>query len=315
MKGSRLIVSGAFVLAASLSPSAGAQAQEVALRQGARALLAFPVSSLKEDTHFSGWSPTGKKTSLDAIVERGAGGVSVNGDSAWKLAGFPSLIEIEVKKIKYDAGEGRTRVDVKTSLASEVRLFFKGQKEDAAGLFAAVTVAPAEKDAYLAAAYATLAKHFFAGGPLADLPEEKQITLARYAHVGARGAKIRTATYKEKVYLVVSLPSSGTVYNDLRMNSAQRIARVLNDSLLVAMKAFASVVADVESVYGLKLEMAVLHRPFTRDVGDEIDNVEIYAPSAEIRRFAEADITSQDLIDKSVVIVNSNRVEVRLSES
>jgi hypothetical protein len=43
--------------------------------------------------------------------------------------------------------------------------------------------------------------------------------------------------------------------------------------------------------------------------------VEIYTPSADIKRFADADITSQALIDLSVVIVNSNRVEVRFSGS
>jgi hypothetical protein len=314
MKRAALIVSMAFV---SLTMSrVSAQAEGPTLRQGTRVLLTLPLGFLKEDTHFSGWNASMKTTSLDALIEAAAPGtVSVQGDSEWKLSGFPSLLEMEVKNIRYEGGKHRTRVDVKTPLKSEVRLFFAGQQGDAPGLFAAVTIDPSEKESYLKATYAALAKHFLASGPLASLSEEKQTTLVQYAHITAHGARIGTTNYKDKLYLVVSLPAMDTVFNDLRMNRAQRVARVLNDSLLVAMKAFASVVADVESVHGLKLELAIPHRPFTQATGTELDSIEIYAPSAEIKRFAEADITSQELIDKSVVIVNSNRTEVRLSES
>ena len=313
MKRAPLMVGLVFVSVA--FSGARLQAEEPALRPGTHALLTFPSASFKEDTHFSGWSPSASKTSLDVVVEAsGPSDVSVSGDPEWRLSAFPCLLEIEVKKVGYDAGKHRTRVDVKTALTSEVRLFFVGQEGDAPRLFKAVTIAPSEKEAYLRATYATFAKHFFADGPLASIPEEKQVTLARYAHITAHGAKMGTAKYKDQLYLVVSLPPLTTVFNDLRMNRQQRVARVLSDSLLAAMKEFASVVADVESVYGLKLELAIPHRPFTQASGTQLDACEIYAPSAEIKHFAEADITSQALIDKSVVIVNSNRTEVRLSE-
>lgn len=314
MKRAPLVVALVFVSVA--LAAASLQAEEPTLRPGAHALLTFPSASFKEDTHFSGWSPSASKTPLDVVVEAsGPSAASVSGDPEWRLSGFPCLLEIEVKKVSYDGGKHRTRVDVKTELKSEVRLFFAGQEGDAPRLFKAVTIAPSERDSYLRATYAMFAKHFFADGPLASLSEEKQITLVRYAHLTAHGAKIGTTKYKDQVYLVVSLPALTTVFNDLRMNRQQRVARVLSDSLLVTLKEFASVVADVESVYGLKLELAIPHRPFTQSTGTQLDACEIYAPSAEIKHFAEADITSQALIDKSVVIVNSNRIEVRLSES
>jgi hypothetical protein len=299
-----------------LSATARIDAQGVELKQGTRALLTIPPGSFREDTHFSGWSSSMKKTSLDVLVEAaGPGGVAVNGDSAWRVSGFPAFLEIEVKRISYDGGKRRTRVDVKTPLDIEVRLFFGGQQGDAQALFAAVTVAPSAKAAYLRSAYETFAKHFFASGPLSALPDEKQIALVRYAHATAQGAKVGTTIYKDNLYLVVSYGSWSTVYNDLRMDQVQRVSRVLSDRLLSAMKAFGSVVADVPGVYGLKLEVGIPHRPFTRETGTQTDNVEIYTPSADIKRFADADITSQALIDLSVVIVNSNRVEVRFSGS
>jgi hypothetical protein len=50
-------------------------------------------------------------------------------------------------------------------------------------------------------------------------------------------------------------------------------------------------------------------------VSPEIDSLEIYAPLSLIRKFSESEITSQQLIDGSVVLVNSNRIQLSLSQS
>jgi hypothetical protein len=77
--------------------AASAQTEGPVLKTGARVLLTIPLTSFREDTHFSGWSPSMKTTSLDALVETaGAGAVAVNGDADWRHAGFPSLLEMEV---------------------------------------------------------------------------------------------------------------------------------------------------------------------------------------------------------------------------
>jgi hypothetical protein len=95
----------------------------------------------------------------------------------------------------------------------------------------------------------------------------------------------------------------------------QRVAKAPDSGLLVALKAFAGELSELELIQGVKLTLAIAHRSFAEHGPAQFDEVEVYAPAAEIRRFADADITSQGLLDKSVIIVNSNRTEVKLSDS
>jgi hypothetical protein len=217
--------------------------------------------------------------------------------------------EMSVNKVKDAEVELKSTVP-KSNL--KLKLLFVG---DAQKLFPQVVARKDDADAYRKEAYAALGSKFFTG-PLAALPEDKKTALLTFAHVAAQGTKMGSTTYKDHLYLVVDLGEDDTVYNELRLNQAQRLNRVMNDKLLMILKAFALPVRDVADIYGLKLEFAIPHKSFGETYATpETDKLEVYAPADLIRKFAEADITSQQLLDGSVVIVNSNRVQVALSGS
>ncbi len=121
------------------------------------------------------------------------------------------------------------------------------------------------------------------------------------------------------MYLVVDLARDEVVYNDAKLSAGQRLATALNDRLLTLLKSFARHVERVPEVEGLKLELTIYHRNFVTDVRTpgptEEDRLELYAPADLIRKFAAQDITSQELVDGCIVIVNGNRVKVDLSQS
>ena len=114
---------------------------------------------------------------------------------------------------------------------------------------------------------------------------------------------------------VLDLGSGSTVYNTIQMDESARVARTVNDRVLKVLKASLAPLADLgeSAVSGVRVDTKILSRNFVdRGAEPSIDAVQIYAPRELVRKFADADITSQQLIDGCVVLVNDNRVQVLL---
>jgi hypothetical protein len=268
-------------------------------------LLRIPAPLFHRDK--GGWSGPRYITT----VEVSTNGVSVDGLDNWVTAGFPILVSRTVSKIRRDEESNTTTVDLKSQGLPTFRLTIVG---DANAGFAAIAAPKGDAERVRAAAYAALAKVYFVG-PLADLSDATQHLLLTFAELTAKGTRIGSVTFKDKLYLLIDLGEDGSVYNDLKLNQAQRTALVLNERLLVILKAFAAPVREASNIQGLKLEYNVLHRSFANQYAEpEHDKLEVYSGADDIRRFAEADITSQQLVDNSIIIVNSNRIQVPLAQ-
>jgi hypothetical protein len=67
------------------------------------------------------------------------------------------------------------------------------------------------------------------------------------------------------------------------------------------------------STEGVKLSEGILYRNVVSETQAKSDTLELYAPLNVIKQFADADITNQQFVDQCVAILNSNRVQVLLS--
>jgi len=254
-----------------------------------------------------GWS--GPRVAVAVIVT--ATGVEVDKRSDWETAGFPVLAPRTIWKIRHDKEAGTTTIDFKTTSSLPIRMTITG---DATTAFAAVAASRDAAESVRATAYRSLASVYFVG-PLADLPDPTKQVLLTFADLTAKGTRIGSVTFKEKLYLVIDLGETGAVYNDLKLNQAQRVALVVNERLLTILKAFAAPVREATNIQGLKLEYNIFHKNFANQYSTPaIDKLEMYVNVDDIRTFADADITSQQLIDKSIVLVDSNRIQVPLSQ-
>ena len=65
---------------------------------------------------------------------------------------------------------------------------------------------------------------------------------------------------------------------------------------------------------GLRLDLSIGYRNFVTDNIGGTDQMSWYVDSANIPALLDFEITSQEFVDRSVVIVNDNRVEVNLSD-
>lgn len=248
--------------------------------------------------------------------------MKVGDRSDWETCCVPSLIEFEVDGIQLPKKDNPNTIvslgEVTTSLVS---LAFGPSIQNVEAALAQVVIqGPATGPAvieYKAQSYARSSPKLFVGS-LAAVGEDKKVQvlrfLAEFGRTGGPPEKIADS-YKEKSYFVLDLGSGSTVYNTIQMDESARVARTVNDRVLKVLKASLAPLADLGeiAVSGVRVDMKILSRNFAnRGAEPSIDALQIYAPRELVRKFADADITSQQLMDGCVVLVNDNRVQVLL---
>lgn len=292
----------------------GAQTPDVGFGKGDSVVLVVPTKFLQVRQTGLG----GMNLKLDVETRIGGGVVEVQqaSDSAWRRdwrsAGFPSVRHYAVANLKtVDRNEAKfIEVTLKDRPPLDLRYRFFAPADQAAAIRAILAPVRAA-DSVLQMAYDSLGARFFTG-PLASFTPAERLLLLRFAHLTANGTKLGSETFKGITYLTIALPGDGNTWNDLRVTRTQRIGRLIGDQLTL-LKAFAKIAVPHDSIGGLKLEQPSRHgmAPYYVDATDE--EVAAYFPLDAMLRFATVDITSQQLVNQGIVLVNGNRVAVDLS--
>ena len=232
--------------------------------------------------------------------------------SDWRSTGFPPTGRYDIQGISKTTRTGTNAkvfwITVNTKGASDYRIFVPvDQPEVARALMAPVAAA----DSVLAESYIVLGSLFFVG-PLAGFTSSERTALLTWAHLTANGTTIGSEEFKGLAYMTVTLPPDGNTWNDLKVTRTQRIGK-LSDDQLALLKAFAKIAAPHGAIAGLKLQQESRHgtAPYYGDATS--DRVDAYFPLDAILSFANFDMTSQALINKSIILVDNNRVDVDLS--
>jgi hypothetical protein len=277
-----------------------------ALPTGTPVTLKFPKKMLNV-VATSGWN--GDQYGVE--IGCGDSGCTVNGQKDWQTSGFPWLIEGAVGKTFIEKKTKNTVVEVRTTSSGNVRLVFPNAADVDSGI-AAVTLRPGESpEEYRTGIYKEIAKTVFTGD-LAGVPAESQARLLSFAD--ASGSPLSVAKYKDGTYLSVDVGDDGNVYNTLQMNQMQRLARSLREHIIPVLKRLAGDVS-ASSMTGVKVAFKVHFQNFLEKyVPPAVDSVIMYIPAEALQQFADADISSQKLLDASVILVNDDRVEVSLAE-
>lgn len=283
-------------------------AAETGIREGETVTLKLPTVFLAEVR--SGLLET-RPTYVVDLVEEG-GRVSPRGAAQWPTGGFPDLGRFEVSKVRNT--KSYTEVDLKGE-TRVVKLRFLPTVRDVGAAFAEVT-APGGPDgsqarAYLESIFPLLTKVLLEGD-VTHLPDVVQVGLVRAIHDSGGQARLGTETYRDGSYLVVRMGRITPRTRVFLSNPVARAAIVMNDQLLAVAKRFWKPLGKGAGFDGLKIE-ADLPRPVTVEPDkEETDGVEWYAPWPELSRFAVDEITSAALLEKSVVLLDHNRVALPL---
>jgi hypothetical protein len=118
--------------------------------------------------------------------------------------------------------------------------------------------------------------------------------------------------FKGKLYLTVSVEQDA-VYNTIQLNQAERTARTIENILSNNIKR-ASKALDGSGIDGIQIETKVYFKDFLKDRYASSEKLQVYFPLDAVKLWTEADIINQQLIDKSIVLVNNSRVQVVLTQ-
>jgi len=248
-------------------------------------------------------------------VSQSDGAIALEGRTDWRTEGFPSLWALAFSKISRSSES--TEVELKRD-DGVVKLQFGPSVGDVDAAFRALVVhgppSGPEATAYLDETYRLMATRFFTG-PLAGLPVDPQLALVREAHATRSRVTFRHATYRDRRYLVIDLDRLESVLYGLQPNQLARVANAINDQLLADIKRFWRPVAAWSGIDGLEIAAVLPNRMSTAADAPAAgeDSIQWWAPGDLITRFAADAITSQALVDGSVIIVNGNRVQVELA--
>lgn len=267
-------------------------------------------------------------------VEQTPTGLSVNGVTDWARIGFPPMIEAALISAKFEDDweaahkEKRKAKHTYVTLAIKgvsgpealVGFYFKQSISDVnAALRQLVIVGPPsspEAVQYLENATQQRVAELNEG-PFAAVTPEKKLAYLKALSARSPDGRMGVATYKERMYLALDLGDFESAFNTLRSTQASRIAHVVNHKLLDIAKEFVDAASEIDKVQGVKITVRIKSYDFvkatSRTVEPDTDIVELYFPLDVLRRFRDADITSQQMLDGSVVIDNGNRVQVNLA--
>jgi len=286
-------------------PASGMAAQQV--RMGDTLFLTFPVppTTLKIGDGF--FSST--RFEAKAEIALSSGRLAIDGDTSWASTFVPRAAPWVVTSSREDRKKQTARLRITSSgrITRVLNLEISGWAPERRG---EVFLQRSGLQSAIDSAVENAADNLFRG-LLSEIPREQQRALVLFASA-ASDVEYGVETYRDSLWFRVSSGETSDSYNDGQLNTNAILARVFDGQLLSLAKVFAAAAKDVAPLEGLKLEVQVLHRMFGQTAANTRSLLEVYFPSALIQKFTNQDITSQDLLDGSVVIYDGNRVRVNL---
>ena len=144
----------------------------------------------------------------------------------------------------------------------------------------------------------------------ASLPELGQEDRYALFKLGiTRGFDMSSASFKGLGYVQVGIPAS-TTFNTIKVSQDQRISQVIRDVILPEAKALLPY-ADGKPVGGLAFQLSIQAHNFVTGGEAKFDDLLVYLRIDALKKFSANDITSQKLIDDSVVLLNKDRIEAK----
>lgn len=261
---------------------------------------------------FQRWNAWNGRTSYSAeIGKSGDGDLTINGESNWRYKGWAWMQQLILKKVSRE--NKKTVVELRTGNAN-VKLFLGSEITDINAALKEILFV-GNVDLFMDSKYYKteildlfLPNIFY--GKLADIPLKTQLNLieaAKFDHKAIDGE-----TFKGKFYLVIR-GDDDIQYNTIQINQAERTSKTVEKIINFGISKMPDII-NTQSIDGIKVEMKVFFRDFLRQTLPDSENTNAYFLFDDLKQFKEADITNQQLVDKSFVLVNGNRVQVSLTQ-
>ena len=250
------------------------------------------------------------------IEQSTTSGLIVGGIAQWRTAGWPLMRQLTLEKVSRN--NRFTEIELRDPLFN-VKLRFDSTVKDMNAAFREVAfiglLSEFEASAYYQQEVVAKILPLIFAGKLASITTKAKLRLL--SEVRYIDSAIRTEKYKGDTYLVLNAGGDVQIYNTIQMDQSARVAHALNQRVLSYMKRVAKIISFHSEVDGIKVEIDLPYKNFVTEYNNQpnYDHLEIYAPMDVIRQFADDELTNQEFVEESVLLVNGNRSRIPTLES
>lgn len=253
------------------------------------------------------------------VAVDGGGDLVLGGDPKWKSSSLPVVVAGEVISIKTSKRGKETTLTVAgdgTTIAFRLPMNSVWQGPLAAILVPGQATVSAPTPA-LQASLDSLIDAFCAErftGPLDPLDTRIRRRVAEFMFAMGDTGPPSTSVFEGKLYFDSDLGEGAAVFNQKTTTAGQRTAITIADRVLPATKAWAQVFFGDVPFHGFRITATITHRDFAdyppKPAHDEL---EFYVSVSDADDYAADDLTAQQLIDVSTVMVNKKQVRLDVS--
>ena len=284
----------------------------ISLAKGATVTLKIPNAAITLEK-VSVWTGA---YSYTVYVDQDGDNYTVGSHPDWQDLGWPSQLVLSVNKV--ERKKEYTQVELDDPRGNHIKLRFTPSVKDvSAALLALVhpgTLSDFQSSEYYQKQVADRHLPKIFKGPLAAIPRDFQLKMIDGAGYDLNA--VGSETYKGRFFIVFR-DTGREIYNSIQLNQTARAARAMEKYIFAAMRGAYKALADIEGLDGVKVELKVGYKDFVSEEYSQphYDELHIYATKDVLKKFAEDDITSQQFVNDSIVLVNGNRTDVSLNQS
>lgn len=261
------------------------------------------------------WSGTANYGTV--IEQSSSGGLMIGGLTEWRHSGWPLMRQLTLEKVSRNSRF--TEVELRDPLFNVKLRYDATTIKDLNAAFRDTVfvglVSEFEASEYYQQEVVGKVLPKIFSGKLSSIPMSAKLKLLR--DVNFIDTAIREEKYKGDTYLVVNAGGDVQIYNTIQMNQSERIAHATNQRILRYIKYAAKTIKYNPDVDGIKVELYLPYKNFVTEayLSPHYDFMELYAPMDVIRQFAEDELTNQEFIEESILLVNGNRTRIPTLDS
>lgn len=308
-----LIVAINFLLCVSVSAQQNQQSSFLDVPKGKFVVLKIP-SKLIGFERVSSWSGD---VSYGAIIEQSEkSGIMIGGLVEWRTAGWTLMRQLTIEKVSRE--KNYTLVELRDPLFN-VKLRFDNTVKDLNAAFREVAFVGLlsefeASDYYKQEIIGKVLPKVFTNN-LASIQTARKLNLLK--ELKYIDSAIKSEKYKGSDYLSIDVGGDTEVYNTIRVDQSHRIGHSLNQRVLSYFKRIARIVKFHPEVDGVKISILVPYKNFVTEQYSQpnYDRIEIYSTMDVIQQFADDELTNQEFVEESILLVNGNRMRIPNIES
>lgn len=242
-------------------------------------------------------------------------GVAINGTTDWDALGFAMVTSVRIADLKIDTKKGFLRLKLDRPKGADLNLAIV--LADTQHVLSKLLRPASDSEAVHSESLDAIRRRLF--GRFDDsVPRQAQFRIVQTAEQLLQWDTVKVVPLQGRPYIEFNAPESDFVYNVNQTSEPERQAGVLNEIAFPIVRLLGASDPPLSSSFGFLIVATIkskaLGEKYSWLNSTSRDKISVYVLGEVASRFAAAEITSQELVDRSVVMFKGNRIKVDLTK-